>query len=80
MKLYDSPPVSRRRWLRGLGGITLGLPFLEALAPRSAAARASGAVRRFGVFFCCNGVDMPRWFPNGPYGALGESHLAGTRP
>jgi hypothetical protein len=78
MKLYDSPPVSRRRWLRGLGGIALGLPFLEALAPRSAAARASSAVRRFGVFFCCNGVDMPRWFPSGPYGALGESHLAGT--
>jgi hypothetical protein len=78
MKLYDSRPLSRRRWLRGLGGAALGLPFLDALAPRDAAARAAGVVRRFGVFFCCNGVDVPRWFPNGPYGALEEAHFAGT--
>ncbi|HWO11483.1 MAG TPA: DUF1552 domain-containing protein [Polyangiaceae bacterium] len=78
MHLYDPTRVSRRRWLRGIGGLTLGLPFLDALAPRTAAARAAGVVRRFGVFFCCNGVEMSRWFPQGPYGALGESHLTGT--
>jgi hypothetical protein len=72
------PPVSRRRFLRGLGGLSLGLPFLEALAPRSAAAREASVIRRFGVFFGCNGVDMTRWFPRGPYGALSAEHLAGT--
>src|SRR6186713_977895 len=78
MKLYDTKSVSRRRWLRGLGGVALGLPFLDALAPRDAAARAAGVVRRFGVFFCCNGVDVGRWFPKGPYGVLNEAHFAGT--
>jgi hypothetical protein len=72
------PPVSRRRFLRGLGGISLGLPFLEALAPRGAAAREAPAIQRFGVFFGCNGVDMTRWFPKGPYGALADAHFVGT--
>src|SRR5690606_28668508 len=35
-------------------------------------------VKRFGVFFACNGVNMDRWFPNGAYGALTEAHLSGT--
>ena len=38
MKLFDSAPVSRRRWLSGLGGLALGLPFLDALAPRGISA------------------------------------------
>ena len=71
-------PVSRRHVLRGLGGALLGLPFLEALAPRDAAARASGVIRRFGVFYACNGVDVGRWFPRGPYGSLTDAHLQGT--
>jgi hypothetical protein len=71
-------PVSRRRFLRGLGGISLGLPFLEALAPSDAAARAAAPIQRFGVFFGCNGVDMTRWFPKGPYGTLTDTHLEGT--
>ena len=78
MKLYDARPVSRRRWLRGMGGVALGLPFLDALAPRAAEARAAAVVRRFGVFFCCNGVARSRWFPNGAYGALSEAHFTGT--
>ncbi len=78
MSAAPSRPVSRRRFLRGLGGISLGLPFLEALEPRDAVAREAGVVRRFGVFFGCNGVDMTRWFPRGPYGALTDSHLLGT--
>ena len=72
------PPLSRRHFLRGLGGVTLGLPFLEALAPRSARAQAATTIQRFGVFFACNGVDMTRWFPNGAYGALTPEHLTGT--
>lgn len=71
-------PVSRRHFLRGFGGVTLGLPFLEALAPRSASAQTAAAIQRFGVFFACNGVDMARWFPAGAYGALTDQHLIGT--
>jgi hypothetical protein len=71
-------PVSRRRFLSGLGGVTLGLPFLEGLAPRTAHAREADTIRRFGVFFGCNGVDMSRWFPRGPYGPLTSEQLEGT--
>jgi hypothetical protein len=74
----STKPVSRRHFLRGLGGATLGLPFLEALAPRTARAQALGPIQRFGVFFGCNGVDMARWFPAGAYGALTDQHLTGT--
>src|SRR5690606_12602692 len=70
--------VSRRLFLRGFGGATLGLPFLEALAPRVARGQEAPVIQRFGVFFACNGVDMGRWFPAGPYGALTEQHLLGT--
>jgi Protein of unknown function (DUF1552) len=71
-------PVARRHFLRGLGGISLGLPFLEALAPRDAAAREAATIQRFGVFFGCNGIDVTRWFPSGPYGTLTDAHLVGT--
>ncbi|MDQ2643644.1 MAG: DUF1552 domain-containing protein [Myxococcota bacterium] len=70
--------LSRRLLLRGFGGAMLGLPFLEALAPRRARAQAEPAQTRFGVFFCCNGVEMNRWFPKGDFGALTDAHLAGT--
>jgi hypothetical protein len=71
-------PISRRKVLRGVGGIALGLPLLESLLPRQAAAAARQPLLRFGVFFGCNGVDMSRWFPRGPYGALTDAHLKGT--
>jgi uncharacterized protein DUF1552 len=69
---------ARRRFLRGFGGVIVGLPFLEALAPRSAAAQDAGVIKRFAAFFCCNGVNMDRWFPTGAYGALTDAHLTGT--
>ncbi len=71
-------PMRRRRFLAGFGGALVGLPYLEAFAPRSARAQAESQVKRFSVFFACNGVNMNRWFPSGPYGALSESHLMGT--
>lgn len=71
-------PVSRRRFLRGFGGVVLGLPFLETFAPRSAAAQEAQVVKRFGVFFACNGVNMDRWFPTTSFGPLTEQSLAGT--
>ena len=73
-----NPPVSRRRFLRGFGGVMLGLPFLESLAPRLARAQAAPVTTRFGVFFACNGVDMERWFPTTDFGALTDASLAGT--
>jgi hypothetical protein len=69
--------LRRRHFLRGVGGAMLALPFLESLAPRKARAQDE-AIKRFGVFFCCNGVNMERWFPQGDYGALSDAHLEGT--
>lgn len=70
--------LRRRHFLRGMGGAIVGLPFLEALAPRRARAEAPAELKRFAVFFACNGVDMARWFPQGAYGPLTEQHLSGT--
>jgi hypothetical protein len=78
MKRSSMSPVSRRRFLYGFGGVALGLPFLETLAPRSAQAQEAQAIKRFGVFFACNGVDTDRWFPTGDFGALGPESLIGT--
>lgn len=70
--------LPRRRFLRGLGGVMVGLPFLEALAARDAGAQTVGPIKRFGVFFCCNGVNLQRWFPSSGYGALTDASLQGT--
>ena len=35
-------PLSRRTLLRGAGGVTIALPFLEAMEPRVAHAQAAG--------------------------------------
>jgi hypothetical protein len=70
--------VSRRRFLRGFGGVVLGLPFLETLAPRSALAQEVAVPKRFGVFFACNGVNLDRWFPTTGFGELTAASLAGT--
>lgn len=56
--------LSRRQVLRGAGGITLALPFLEALAPRVARAQVAAKKRFIGVYHP-NGVYTPQWFPTG---------------
>jgi hypothetical protein len=71
-------PLPRRAFLRGLGGVALGLPFLESLVPSGAQAQQAQPIQRFGVFFGCNGVDMSRWFPSGAYGVMNDDHLRGT--
>jgi hypothetical protein len=70
--------MRRRRFLMGFGGAMVGLPFLDAVTARGAGAQAATPVKRFGVFFGCNGVDMARWFPKGAYGQLTDAHLTGT--
>jgi hypothetical protein len=69
--------LRRRAFLRGVGGVMVGLPFLESLAPK-AHAQAPAAIKRFGVFFCCNGVNMSQWFPTGGAGAVTAASLMGT--
>src|SRR5262245_59310765 len=78
MKKGTMGRVSRRHFLRGFGGVALGLPFLETFAPRSAQAQDAQAIKRFGVFFACNGVNMDRWFPTTGFGALTAESLVGT--
>jgi hypothetical protein len=68
----------RRNFLRGAGGVAVGLPFLESLAPRRARAGGADVPRRFVAFFECNGCEMERFFPTGSYGALSAGMLAGT--
>jgi len=67
--------MQRRTFLRGLSGIVVSLPFLEALAPRRT--RAQEAPRRLAIFFCCNGVNTEKFWPKA-YGALTADSLAGT--
>ncbi len=69
----------RRRWfLKGALGATLGLPMLESLAPREVHA-APVEDRRLIVFFCCNGVNMDRWWPNVGYGPINEASFGSDR-
>lgn len=67
----------RRRFLAGVGGVVVGLPFLEALAPKAARGQST-VIKRFGSFLCCNGVNMDRWFPKVESGAIADADLAGT--
>jgi hypothetical protein len=56
-------PLSRRTLLTGAAGAALGLPWLEAFAPRHASAQ-SELPRRFVVMFTPNGL-LPSWTPSG---------------
>lgn len=56
-------PLSRRRFLRGAGGVLIALPFLDAMRPPPA--RAASAPKRFIVFFTGLGTVKPRWVPTG---------------
>ena len=49
--------LTRRFFLRGAGGIAVGLPFLETLVPRSARAAPGDVAKRFVAFFECNGCN-----------------------
>ncbi len=77
MSLFRKRELRRRQFLRGFGGVAVGLPFLEALEPKNVSAQEN-AIKRFGVFFCCNGVNMDRWFPTSGFGALTADSLSGT--
>lgn len=78
--------LSRRTILKGAGGIAVGLPLLEGLMPRQAAA-ADDAVEPFAIFFrqangCASaqntelGSEPERFWPDNP-GALNPDTVAG---
>jgi hypothetical protein len=54
--------LSRRSLLRG-AGVTLALPFMESLAPRSIAAATPGSPVRLMYWFIPNGILYDRWIP-----------------
>ena len=58
-------PISRRTLLRG-AGVSLALPWLEAMAPRSlSAAVKTASPRRMAVLYMPNGVNVNHWAPEG---------------
>lgn len=57
-------PISRRTMLRGLGGVSLGLPWLEAMAAPSRLTTAKPPVR-FAALYMPNGVNVNAWTPIG---------------
>jgi Protein of unknown function (DUF1552) len=51
------PRLNRRTLLRGLGGLAVGLPALEAMSRSTAAAAATSAPKRLVIFFTPNGTN-----------------------
>ncbi|MCW5560240.1 MAG: DUF1552 domain-containing protein, partial [Verrucomicrobiae bacterium] len=63
----NPPPISRRTLLKGLG-VSMALPWLEAMSPLRALAgsTAAGSVpRRFAALYMANGALMDAWRPKG---------------
>ncbi len=58
--------LPRRTFLRGMG-VTLSLPFLDAMVPAHGAAASTAAkpVPRLGFFYVPNGIIMETWLPKG---------------
>ncbi|MGN6547562.1 MAG: DUF1552 domain-containing protein, partial [Aureliella sp.] len=53
--------LNRRYWLRA-AGVCVGLPWLESLAPRAAAAASQAeAPRRLVYLYVPNGVNVAKW-------------------
>lgn len=63
MKITSASPLARRTLLRG-AGLSIALPFLEAMRPRRALAQPKLA-RRFLAFWTPNGNVMSAWTPSG---------------
>ena len=69
----NTKQMPRRTFLRGAGGVILGLPLLEAMAPRSAAAAgvtSAKAPTRMGAVYLPNGVPNLAWRPESGPGPL----------
>lgn len=73
--------MNRRRFLRGLGGVVVGLPLLESLGYTRSFVRAQSAAPpvRFVAFFQCNGANMSKFWPSAGFGALTAAHFTEDR-
>jgi hypothetical protein len=61
--------LPRRTFLQGMGA-TLALPLLDAMVPALSASTDTAPVRRLGVVYVPNGIDMDRWVPATTGGAF----------
>lgn len=61
-------PIHRRTVLRSAAGLAVGLPFLEALAPRGAGAAMPAPPKRFFVWYTPVGTVLSAWRPGGATG------------
>lgn len=68
--------VNRRTFLRGAGGVTIGLPLLNAMLPGQVGAQADPPIRRFLLWSENNGTVMDAWRPSGGVSSftLGRLH------
>ena len=76
MKAKSRHQFNRRAFLRGAGGISIGLPFLESLPGRSAWAQSDSPVFTFFIMQQ-NGVIRDKWWPT-QTGALSAATMNGT--
>jgi Protein of unknown function (DUF1552) len=60
--MADVKFLSRRRFLRGVAGVSVGLPLLESIAMGPASAQTNSGAR-FVSFHCSSGVDTERFWP-----------------
>jgi hypothetical protein len=59
----DARFLSRRNFLRGAAGATVGLPLLESISAGPLQAQEAAPVTRFLSFHCSSGVDTDRFWP-----------------
>ncbi|MFT3924977.1 MAG: DUF1552 domain-containing protein [Myxococcales bacterium] len=74
--------MNRRRFLRGLGGVVVGLPLLESLGfRRFVRSQSTPVTRRFVTFFQCNGANMQKFWPADGvgFGDLTDAHFGADR-
>jgi len=75
-------PLTRRIFLRGLGGALVAAPFLGSIVERAARAQsmpaAAGAPKRFIVMFTHYGCITNKWFPTKTHGPLTADDLMPT--
>jgi hypothetical protein len=80
MKKHLNVPLTRRIFLRGLGGALVTAPFLGSLWERAAKAQSlpAGAPRRLLVMFTHYGCITNQWFPARSHGPLTAADLMPT--
>jgi Protein of unknown function (DUF1552) len=73
-----SRSMSRRIFLRGLGGACVAAPFLSSLSGRGAKAQAVAPAKQLIVMFTHYGCITTQWFPSKSHGPLSAADLTPT--